>query len=117
MSVITTHAVDALIGGLEREVGPGAGVLEAGCGRFKHFAYPDTMRIAGLDISADQLERNTYAHEKFQGDVQTFSLKHKSHSAIVTSWILTAKGLSMVTSRRGFSMLRASSEVSSDPCQ
>ncbi|MBU8870003.1 MAG: class I SAM-dependent methyltransferase [Gemmatimonadales bacterium] len=72
MSVITTQAVDALIADLERDRGPGASVLEAGCGRFKHFAYPDTMRIAGLDISSDQLKRNTYAHEKFLGDVQTY---------------------------------------------
>lgn len=87
MSVLTTTAVDALITRLEQERGPGASVLEAGCGRFKHFDYPDTMRICGLDISPEQLARNEYAAEKFLGDVQTFELD-RQFDVVVSIFVL-----------------------------
>ena len=87
MSVLTTHAVDALIKAQENERGPGTTVLEAGCGRFKHFAYPETMRIAGLDISADQLARNDYADETFLGDVQTHEMD-RQFDVVVSIFVL-----------------------------
>ncbi len=87
MSVLTTSGVEALITAQEAEHGPGTRVLEAGCGRFKHFAYPETMKIAGLDISADQLERNQYADETFLGDVQTFELD-RQFDVVVSIFVL-----------------------------
>ncbi len=50
---LTTDTVAELLHEMEKNHEPGASVLEAGCGRFKHFNYPDTMHICGLDISAD----------------------------------------------------------------
>jgi SAM-dependent methyltransferase len=87
MSDLTSHVAEALMSDLEAERGPGTTVLEAGCGRFKHFAYPETMAIAGLDISADQLERNTFAQEKFLGDVQTFKLD-RQFDVVVSIFVL-----------------------------
>lgn len=79
--------VEALLAELAREAGDGTCVLEAGCGRFKHFAYPEGMAIAGLDISPDQLARNDYAAEKFLGDVQTFRLE-RQFDAVVSVFVL-----------------------------
>jgi 2-polyprenyl-3-methyl-5-hydroxy-6-metoxy-1,4-benzoquinol methylase len=47
-------------------------ILEAGCGRLSHWAYPEGAEVTGLDISADQLARNERVQEKFEGDVQTW---------------------------------------------
>lgn len=87
MSVLTTQSVAALIAEQEAALGPGTTVLEAGCGRFKHFAYPDTMHIAGLDISSDQLALNDYAEEKFLGDVQTYELD-RQFDVVVSIFVL-----------------------------
>jgi len=87
VSVIDNSAVEGLIREQEARLGPGTTVLEAGCGRFKHFAYPDTMRIAGIDISPEQLELNDYADEKYLGDVQTFRLD-RQFDAVVSIFVL-----------------------------
>lgn len=60
----------------------GAEVLEAGCGRFRHFAYPSSMRIVGLDISPEQIARNDYAHETILGDVQTHRMDRRFDSVV-----------------------------------
>jgi 2-polyprenyl-3-methyl-5-hydroxy-6-metoxy-1,4-benzoquinol methylase len=87
MSVISATRVNELLGKYAQEAGHGAEVLEAGCGRFKHFDYPDSMVIHGLDISEDQLRQNSFAHEKYLGDVQTYQLE-KEFDVVVSIFVL-----------------------------
>lgn len=87
MSAMSAARVEALLKEYEREFGAGAQVLETGCGRFKHFDYPDSMVISGLDISQDQLDLNSFAHEKFLGDVQSFVLE-KEFDVVVSIFVL-----------------------------
>lgn len=87
MSVISAARVNALLEDYASRRSLPAEVLEAGCGRFKHFAYPETMVIHGLDISEDQLRQNTFAHEKYLGDVQTYSLD-KQFDVVVSIFVL-----------------------------
>jgi SAM-dependent methyltransferase len=86
MSVMTNDTVNALLAA-EAQRRPGAEVLEAGCGRWKHFAYPDDMVIHGLDISEEQLRLNDFAHEKYLGDVQTFDLD-RQFDVVVSVFVL-----------------------------
>jgi SAM-dependent methyltransferase len=62
-------------------------VLEAGCGRYRHIVYPDRVRITGLDISAEQLAGNEYAHEKVVGDVQTWP-SDRQWDAVICIYLL-----------------------------
>lgn len=51
-------------------------VLEAGCGQFpSELGLGDRAQIVGIDVSAPQLERNTWAHEKILGDVTAYDFK------------------------------------------
>ncbi len=45
-------------------------ILEAGCGSMSHIQFPQKQYLVGMDISADQLERNTQLDEKIQQDIQ-----------------------------------------------
>lgn len=87
VSVLNTEAVERILADLERERGPGAWVLEAGCGRWRHFAYPPTMRLAGLDISAEQLARNEWAELKIQADVQDHRCE-RAFDVVVSIFVL-----------------------------
>jgi len=87
MSVISPDTVNALLREHAERTGPGAEVLEAGCGRFKHFDYPASMVIHGLDISQEQLALNDFAHEKYLGDVQTFRLD-RQFDVVVSIFVL-----------------------------
>ena len=73
MSVLPGQAVAHLLEEQDAAQDGGLTVLEAGSGRFRHFAYPPTARVTGLDISAEQLVANDYANEKIEGDVQTWT--------------------------------------------
>ena len=58
-------------------------VLEAGGGsRFK-FDVPPGSQITVVDISAEQLARNTYASTKILGDIQTVDLPPESFDLII----------------------------------
>lgn len=87
MSVLNAAAVERLLAAHERDRGPGAWLLEAGCGRWKHFAYPPTMRLAGLDISAEQLAHNGWAERKILADVQDWRGAEK-YDAVVSIFVL-----------------------------
>lgn len=49
-------------------------VLDAGCGAGRHVTLKHAASVVGLDISQDQLARNTSVDEKILGDVQTYPL-------------------------------------------
>lgn len=52
-------------------------VLEAGCGSMTHIQLPDRCHVTGLDISADQLSRNSHVHERIVADLQSVDLEPK----------------------------------------
>ncbi|MAS36103.1 MAG: methyltransferase type 12 [Anaerolineaceae bacterium] len=43
--------------------------LEAGCGSVSHLRFPDQAHLTGIDISQEQLTRNTMLHEKICADI------------------------------------------------
>ena len=58
-------------------------VLEAGCGSATHIGLGDNARIVGIDISEDQLARNSYISRKIVGDVQTYDFDDGSFDLIM----------------------------------
>jgi SAM-dependent methyltransferase len=62
---------------------PDARILEAGCGSTSMLRFSDDARLIGIDISRDQLDRNTRLHEKILGDVESYPLPSSSFDAIV----------------------------------
>jgi SAM-dependent methyltransferase len=58
-------------------------VLDAGCGADIRVPLPDGAYIVGIDISQEQLDRNTVIDEKILGDVQTYPLEPESFDLIV----------------------------------
>jgi len=50
-------------------------VLEAGCGSLTRFEIPPSWHITGIDISPEQLDRNTRINAKILGNLETFSLQ------------------------------------------
>lgn len=87
MSIPGTAIVQQLLIGLAPPTGGHLTVLEAGCGRYRHLRYPDSVRITGLDISAEQLANNEYAQEKIVGDVQTWQTD-RQWDAVVCIYLL-----------------------------
>lgn len=47
-------------------------ILEGGCGSATHVRLPETAHVVGIDISPQQLARNTHIHERILGDLQTY---------------------------------------------
>jgi len=87
---MTRDALDAIENIMNAHLhglGRPAAVLEAGCGRFKHFSYPDDAVIAGLDISQEQLDLNDHVQERFLGDVQTWRTDRR-WDAVVSMYVL-----------------------------
>lgn len=72
MSIPGALTVQKLLADLKPIDGQSLAVMEAGCGRYRHIQYPVSAQVTGLDISAEQIASNEYAHEKIVGDVQTW---------------------------------------------
>jgi ubiquinone/menaquinone biosynthesis C-methylase UbiE len=64
-------------------------VLEAGCGSYSYVSVPKEIAyIVGIDISEEQLQKNTVVHEKILGDIQRFPLPCAEFDVIVCWWVL-----------------------------
>jgi 2-polyprenyl-3-methyl-5-hydroxy-6-metoxy-1,4-benzoquinol methylase len=61
----------------------GLKVLEAGCGSRSLIQLPPDACIVGVDISEDQLSKNTGLHEKRVGDIQTCDLGEDDFDLII----------------------------------
>jgi SAM-dependent methyltransferase len=57
-------------------------VLEAGCGSNSKFKLAPNAHITGIDISKEQLAKNSLLHEKILGDIQTYPLAPSSFDII-----------------------------------
>lgn len=60
-------------------------VLEAGCGALSHIDFGPNSYITGIDISREQLEKNTILDEKILGDIQDYDLL-KAHYDVIICW-------------------------------
>ena len=58
-------------------------ILEAGCGSLSRFKFPMATFITGIDISSEQLEKNTDLDQKVLGDIQDPSHFSKSFDLVV----------------------------------
>jgi SAM-dependent methyltransferase len=57
-------------------------VLEAGCGSNSKFRLAPNAHVTGIDISKEQLAKNSLLHEKILGDIQTYPLEASSFDII-----------------------------------
>lgn len=58
-------------------------ILEAGCGSGSNIAIPPTAHVTGIDISADELDKNTVVKEKIVGDLETYKLPENAFDLVV----------------------------------
>ena len=65
-------------------------VLEAGCGSYSNISMPKNISyyIVGIDISEEQLQKNSVVHEKIVGDIQSYPLPSSEFDAIVCWWVM-----------------------------
>jgi SAM-dependent methyltransferase len=60
-------------------------ILEAGCGSMSHFKYNKDAYLVGIDISQEQLDKNSMLNERILGDVQNGPLP-ASHFDLIICW-------------------------------
>ena len=58
-------------------------VLEAGCGSCSHIEIKSKAYFIGIDISLEQLERNSNLNEKIHGDIQSYNLPKRTYDIII----------------------------------
>ena len=63
-------------------------VLEIGCGSVSHIDLGIDPYIVGLDLAAQQLERNTYIQEKIVANIEEYQLPESEYDVIVSWWVL-----------------------------
>lgn len=80
-----TEGLEKLQTFLDREllIRPSLRVLEAGCGSATWLNFGKGVQLAGIDISEEQLKRNTIVQEKIIGDIQQYEFPNESFDAIV----------------------------------
>ena len=62
-------------------------LLEAGCGSATHFKFDASVYAVGVDISQEELDKNTVVHEKIRGDIQKCALPEQEFD-IVICWMV-----------------------------
>jgi len=63
-------------------------LLEAGCGSASHIQFNAEIHAVGIDISGEELEKNTSVHEKILGDIQEYSLPHEEFDVVICWMVL-----------------------------
>jgi len=58
-------------------------LLEAGCGSMSKVRLGENVEVVGIDISAQQLERNPGLHECILGDIQSYPLQEHGFDIII----------------------------------
>jgi SAM-dependent methyltransferase len=66
----------------------GLRVLDAGCGSSSYVKAPETAHRVGIDISEEQLRKNTFVDEKILGDIQVYELPRASFDVVICWWVL-----------------------------
>ena len=62
-------------------------LLEAGCGSATHIRLKPPAHAVGIDISTEQLARNSVVHEKIVGDIQRYPLP-KNEFDVAICWMV-----------------------------
>jgi 2-polyprenyl-3-methyl-5-hydroxy-6-metoxy-1,4-benzoquinol methylase len=63
-------------------------LLEAGCGSASHIQFNAEVHAVGIDISSEELEKNTSVHEKIVGDIQEYSLPENEFDVVICWMVL-----------------------------
>ena len=63
-------------------------LLEAGCGSATHVRFKPMVHAVGIDISKEQLDRNTVIQEKILGDIQEYPLPKEEYDVAVCWMVL-----------------------------
>lgn len=63
-------------------------ILEAGCGSASHVNFKQPVHMTGIDISEQQLQRNTALDEKILGDLQRHRFQPSSFDVIICWTVL-----------------------------
>lgn len=58
-------------------------ILEAGCGSGSLIDIPKQGHVTGIDISKEEMDKNSVVHEKIIGDVQTYNLPTNKFNLVV----------------------------------
>ncbi len=58
-------------------------ILEAGCGSGSNVTFPDGSYVVGIDISDEELSKNSIVDEKIVGDIQEYPLEAGRYDVIV----------------------------------
>ena len=58
-------------------------ILEAGCGSGSRISWPTTSTIVGIDISEEELKKNSVVTERIVGDVQSYPLPPEKFDLII----------------------------------
>lgn len=58
-------------------------ILEAGCGSISYIRFKQDIHLVGIDISENQLDRNSHLDEKILGDIQYYDFPPSSFDVIV----------------------------------
>lgn len=58
-------------------------VLEAGCGSGGYIKLPQDSRIVGIDISEEELNKNSIVSEKIVGDIQAYEHEPNTYDLII----------------------------------
>jgi len=77
-----SEAVNALLNGKDH-----IKVLEAGCGSASQIQFKAAVHAVGIDISADELEKNASVQERILGDIQNYPLP-KEHFDVIVCWMV-----------------------------
>lgn len=77
------EAVNALLAGKDQVT-----ILEAGCGSASQIEFKAKVHAVGIDISAEELEKNGAVQEKILGDIQDYPLPEGEFDAIVCWMVL-----------------------------
>lgn len=63
-------------------------LLEAGCGSASHIRLNAEVHAVGIDISNEELEKNTSVHEKILGDIQGYPLPQDEFDVVICWMVL-----------------------------
>lgn len=63
-------------------------LLEAGCGSASHIQFNAEVHTVGIDISSEELEKNTTVHEKIVGDIQAYALPSEEFDVVICWMVL-----------------------------
>lgn len=68
---------------LDEVLNENAQVLEVGCGSNSQLKFTKSNEVTGIDISKDQLERNSFLKNKILGDIQTYNFESKKYDLVI----------------------------------